>query len=133
MDVTMIKYVVSLLCALFVFGGVFANDAESLLAPEPDYTKTETVQGKITSDYLKKGGGKVNIEYMPAYDEARFKYSCPTPLFEQSTAMLAIKESVEAFVKERGYYFYTYLKPDDTYYDGGTDNVVYTSYIKLLN
>ena len=128
----MLKYVVSLLCALFVFGGVFANDAESLLAPEPDYTKTETVQGKITSDYLKKGGGKVNIEYMPAYDEARFKYSCPDPLFEQSTAMLAIKESIEAFVKERGYYFYTYLKPDDTYHDGESGNVVYTSYIKLL-
>ena len=96
----MLKYVVSLLCALFVFGGIFADDAESLLAPEPDYTKTETVQGKITSDYLKKGGGQVNIEYMPAYDEARFKYSCPEPLFEQSTAMLAIKESIEAFVKE---------------------------------
>lgn len=130
----MLKYVVSLLCTLFVFGTVFATeDAESLLAPEPEYTKTESVQGKITSDYLKKGGGKVNIEYMPAYDEARFKYSCPTPLFEQSTAMLAIKESIEAFVKERGYYFYTYLKPDDTYYDGGTDNVIYTSYIKLLD
>ncbi len=130
----MLKYVVSLLCALFVFGAVFATeDAESLLAPEPDYTKTETVQGKITSDYLKKGGGKVSIEYTPAYDEARFKYSCPTPLFEQSTAMLAIKESVEAFVKERGYYFYTYLKPDDTYYDGVADTVIYTSHIKLLN
>lgn len=130
----MLKYVVSLLCTLFVFGTVFATeDAESLLAPEPEYTKTESVQGKITSDYLKKGGGKVNIEYMPAYDEARFKYSCPTPLFEQSTAMLAIKESIEAFVKERGYYFYTYLKPDDTYYDGSTDNVIYTSYIKLLD
>ncbi len=129
----MLKYVVSLLCALFVFGGVFANeDVESLLAPEPDYTKTETVQGKITSDYLKKGGGKVAIEYMPAYDEARFKYSCPTPLFEQSTAMLAIKESIEAFVRERGYYFYTYLKPDDTYYDGTSNTVIYTSYIKLL-
>lgn len=127
----MLKYVVSLLCALFVFGGIFADDAESLLAPEPDYTKTETVQGKITSDYLKKGGGQVNIEYMPAYDEARFKYSCPEPLFEQSTAMLAIKESIEAFVKERGYYFYTYLRPDDTSYGG--DNVVYTSYIKLLD
>ncbi len=127
----MLKYVVSLLCALFVFGGIFADDAESLLAPEPDYMKTETVQGKITSDYLKKGGGQVNIEYMPAYDEARFKYSCPEPLFEQSTAMLAIKESIEAFVKERGYYFYTYLRPDDTSYGG--DNVVYTSYIKLLD
>lgn len=127
----MLKYVVSLLCALFVFGCIFADDAESLLAPEPDYMKTETVQGKITSDYLKKGGGQVNIEYMPAYDEARFKYSCPEPLFEQSTAMLAIKESIEAFVKERGYYFYTYLRPDDTSYGG--DNVVYTSYIKLLD
>ncbi len=127
----MLKYVVSLLCALFVFGGIFADDAESLLAPEPDYMKTETVQGKITSDYLKKGGGQVNIEYMPAYDEARFKYSCPEPLFEQSTAMLAIKESIEAFVKERGYYFYTYLRPDDTSYGG--DSVVYTSYIKLLD
>ena len=84
-------------------------------------------------DYLKKGGGKVTIEYMPAYDEARFKYSCPTPLFEQSTAMLAIKECIESFVRERGYYFYTYLKPDDTYYDGGANTVIYTSYIKLLN
>ena len=58
----MLKYVVSLICVLFVLSGVFAiEDAEALLAPEPEYTKTETIQGKITSDYLKKGGGKVTI------------------------------------------------------------------------
>ena len=128
----MVKYVVSLLCTLFVFGGAFATDTESLLAPEPDYTKTEIVQGKIISDYLKKGGGTVSIEYMPAYDEARFKYSCSTPLFEQSTAMLAIKESIHSFIKERGYYFYSYLTQGDIRYDGDSNTTIYTAYIKLL-
>ena len=97
-----------------------------------DQLKIETLEGKISSQDLKKVG-KVVIEYMPAHDEARFIYMCPSALFEQSNAMLAIKESIAAFIKERGYYFYTYTKSDDTRFDKESKTAIYTSYVKLLH
>ena len=58
---------------------------------------------------------------------------CPSALFEQSTAMLAIKESIASFIKERGYYFYTYMKSDNTRFDKESKTAIYTSYVKLLH
>jgi len=110
----------------------FADDALRLLEEPVDPTHIEVIKGQIISDYLKKAAS-VTIEYMPAHDEARFIYTCPSALFEQSNAMLAIKECVSSFIKDRGYYFYTYLKADDTRYANNGDSAVYTSYIKLLH
>lgn len=101
-------------------------------AEETDQSSlVEIVKGEIISDELKKVG-QVTIQYMPAYDEARFIYSCPTALFDQSTAMLAVKESISSFIKDRGYYFYTYLKQDDIRY-GDNKQTTYTSYVQLLH
>ena len=126
------KRLICFFCTLVVCIGVFAGEVEELLAPEPNYTAVEKVEGKVTTEELKKVG-TVRIEYMAAFDEARVIYTCPTPLFEQSNAMKAISESIKNFVKERGYYFYTYLKADLTNYNGDTNTVDYTSYIKLLD
>lgn len=94
-------------------------------------SQIEIVKGEIVTDELKKVG-QVTIQYMPAYDEARFIYSCPTPLFDQSIAMLAIKEAISSFIKDRGYYFYIYLKQDDTRYNNDKQTT-YTSYVQLLH
>lgn len=120
-------------CFVFVFSvSVFAQNTEYQIPDTSDLLKVEIVEGKISSEDLKKVG-KVAIEFMPAFDEARFVYVCPAPLFEQSTAMLAIKESIASFIKDRGYYFYTYLKSDDTRYDSETKTAIYTSYVQLLH
>lgn len=117
-------------CLLFV---CFVSYAQEYDIPEAvDPLRIEVVQGKIISEDLKRTGSVV-IEFLPAYDEARFVYRCPTPLFEQSSAMLAIKEAVSSFVKERGYYYYTYLKSDDTRFDPNSQSAIYTSYIQLLH
>ncbi|AEE17737.1 hypothetical protein [Treponema brennaborense] len=119
----------SFLCFLLcvsAFSGIYAEEAEDLLKQPIDPTKVEVIQQK-------KDVATITIEYMPAHDEARFIYTCPTVLFEQSAAMTAIKESATAFVKERGYYFYTYIRADDTRYDNTKKTAIYTSYIKLLH
>lgn len=124
------KYILCVLYILIV--GMFSFAQDSTASDTDKYMQVEIVQGSITTPELKKVG-TVTIEYMPAYDEARVIYTCPTPLFEQSTAMLANKESILAFIKERGYYYYSFLKADDTRYNGETNMAVYTSYIKLLH
>lgn len=73
------------------------------------------------------------IEYIPYTDEARFIYSCPSGLFEQGKAMNYIKERAVRFTKERGYFFYTYTRPDMTRYDNENKIASYTSYIKFLH
>lgn len=126
------KKILIVFCLIFMCFGAFAQDGYVAFSEEQDPFKIELIQGNIISEDLKKGG-KVVIEFMPAYDEARVVYTCPTPLFEQSIAMLAIKESITSFIKERGYYFYTYLKSDDTKFDAEKRTAIYTSYIQLLH
>ena len=74
----------------------------------------------------------MTIEYIPSIDEARFIYSCPSGLFERGEAISAIKERATDFTKERGYFFYTYIRPDVTRYDNERKTAVFTSFIKFL-
>lgn len=75
----------------------------------------------------------MTIEYIPSLDEARFIYSCPSGLFERGEAIRAVKERATDFTKERGYFFYTYIRPDVTRYDNERKMAVFTSFIKFLN
>lgn len=126
------KYIVAFCLVSILSFSAFAQ-SEGYQMPEPaELLKVEIVDGEITSADLRQTG-TVAIEFMPAFDEARFVYMCPAPLFEQSTAMLAIKEAITNFIKSRGYYFYTYLKSDDTRYDSETKTAIYTSYVQLLH
>ncbi|MBR5867345.1 MAG: hypothetical protein IKZ04_05485 [Spirochaetaceae bacterium] len=121
------------LCFLSILAfSAFGQSGTVQKSESSDSLKIETIEGKISSQDLKKGG-KVVIEFMPSHDEARFIYMCPSALFEQSTAMLAIKESIASFIKDRGYYFYTYMKSDNTRFDKESKTAIYTSYVKLLH
>ena len=71
--------------------GVVVNECATDLVVPSEEAKKAKIMG------VAKKVGKVAIEFMPAFDEARFVYVCPAPLFEQSTAMLAIKESIASF------------------------------------
>lgn len=73
------------------------------------------------------------IEYTASLDEAHFIYTCPAALFDQSEAAEAIKERAILFTKERGYFFYTYYKPDVTKFDNTRNVATHTSFIKFLN
>ncbi len=75
----------------------------------------------------------MTIEYIPSLDEARFIYSCPSGLFERGEAIKTVKERAMEFTKERGYFFYTYIRPDVTRYDNERKTAVFTSFIKFLN
>ncbi|MCM1321314.1 MAG: hypothetical protein NC041_00740 [Bacteroides sp.] len=75
----------------------------------------------------------MTIEFIPSVDEARFIFSCPAGLFDQGEAVKSIKERAVLFTKERGYFFYTYIRPDVTKYDNTGKTAVYTSFIKFLN
>lgn len=73
------------------------------------------------------------IEFIPSLDEARFIYTCPAGTFEMGEAMKTIKERATNFTKDRGYFFYTYLRPDVTRYDNEKKTASFTSFIKFLN
>lgn len=75
----------------------------------------------------------MTIEFIPSLDEARFIYTCPAGSFELGEAMKTIKERASNFTKERGFFFYTYLRPDVTRYDNEKKLASYTSFIKFLN
>ncbi|NLM00894.1 MAG: hypothetical protein GX220_05520 [Treponema sp.] len=75
----------------------------------------------------------MTIEFLPSLDEARFIYTCPAGLFEHGEAMKVIKERAANFTRERGYFFYTYLRPDVTRYDNEKKLASYTAFIKFLD
>lgn len=126
------KVFASILFVMCITIGAFAQESKDILAKDPNYTEIEIVEGKVTSEYLKRNQGTVTIEYLAAYDEARVIYSCPMELFEQSVAMLSVEESIKTFIKERGYYLYHYLRPDLPQYNNEKGTVDYIVFIELL-
>lgn len=74
----------------------------------------------------------MTIEFIPSLDEARFIYSCPAGMFDRGEAIKSVKERATLFTKERGYFFYTYLRPDVTRYDNEKKLATYTSFVKFL-
>jgi hypothetical protein len=107
-------------CLLFVAASVTAQEDA-----EQDPAKVEVIEEKQERNVT------ITIEYVPITDEARITYKCPTGLFDQGAAMNASKNRASTFVKDKGYYFYTYIKPDVTIYDNAARYTEYTSFIKF--
>ena len=112
------------LCVCFLFAA--ASVAAQEEAEQDDVAKVEVIQEQQERNVT------MLIEYTPVTDEARITYKCPSGLFDQGTAMNAIKTRAAAFTKEKGYYFYTYIKPDVTKYDNAARIAEYTSFIRFL-
>ncbi len=80
----------------------------------------------------------MTIEFLPATGEAFFTFSVNMDLFEQSDAMIAIRDRAEKFMEERqgangqrAYYAYSYRGADSTQYDAVNNTVHYTSRIRF--
>lgn len=115
---------------LLASGAIFAVET----TPTTTTTTTETAEQQQTEVIVEKSKiSTITIEFMPSIDEARFIFSCPSTLFEQGEAMNTIKERVMQFTKERGYFFYTYIRQDVTRYDNEKKIATCTSFIKFLN
>jgi hypothetical protein len=97
-----------------------ANDPSTIEVIEEQVTLT----GNLTAT--------VKIEFIPLTEEARFFYTCATTLFDQGAAMNTIKERLAKFIKEKGYNFYTYQRPDETKFDYEAKRTTYISYVRLL-
>lgn len=63
------KVFASILFVMCITVGVFAQESKDILAKDPNYTEIEIVEGKVTSEYLKRNQGTVTIEYLAAYDK----------------------------------------------------------------
>lgn len=136
------KIAVTAMLLLIVCFSIFAQDAAETnsaaqeIAPSADISSDElnsTANNQIEVITEKDRLVTMVIEFIPYTDEARFIYSCPSGLFEQGKAMNYIKERAVKFTKERGYFFYTYTRPDMTRYDNENKIASYTSYIKFLH
>lgn len=117
---------------LLILTAVFLLASGVLFAAEED-TSTNSTQQQTEVIVERDKTTTLTIEFMPSIDEARFIYSCPSTLFEQGEAMRVIKERVILFTKERGYFFYTYIRQDVTRYDNEKNMATCTSFIKFLN
>ncbi len=86
----------------------------------------------------------ITIELLPATGEAFFTFSMNSDLFEQSTAMITIRNRAEQFIKERKvenvaegeradqlYYNYSYRGADTTKFDAVNNMTHYTSRIRF--
>lgn len=136
------KIAVTVILLLALCFSIFAQDvaetnpAAQEIAPSADISSDElnsTANNQIEVITEKDRLVTMVIEFIPYTDEARFIYSCPSGLFEQGKAMNYIKERAVKFTKERGYFFYTYTRPDMTRYDNENKIASYTSYIKFLH
>lgn len=114
------------LCLLAI-GSVFSLCAQS--RDSVDWSKVDTTAVEVTTE--KDGNMTMSIEYIPTTAEARFTYSCPSEDFEQDMAMLAVRERAGSFTREKGYYSYTYTRPDETSYDYANEMTLYKCYIQL--
>lgn len=80
----------------------------------------------------------LTIEYLPSTGEAVFTFTIKRDMFEQSDAMIAIRDRAQAFLVEtkendvQKYYHYIYRGPDQTKYDGAKNQVHYISRIRFL-
>ncbi len=122
---------------LVVMSLVFAGFAQI-----PDNLNVETISEEGRTDeslpYL------MTIEFLPATGEAFFTFSMNSDLFEQSTAMITIRNRAEQFLEERRvenvaegeradqlYYSYNYRGADSTKYDYVNNTTHYTSRIRF--
>lgn len=127
------KKLYSLVGILFCFFAVYAQtntdtDNNSTTAK----TRTQTINELTETIIEKEPLYTLTISYTKSIDEAYFAYSINSALFEQGDAMKAIRLRIDKFVKEHGYYFYTYIGADVTKYDNANEVATYTSHIKLL-
>ncbi len=107
----------------------------------PNNLNVETVSEEGKTDeglpYL------MTIQLLPATGEAFFTFSMNTDLFEQSTAMITIRNRIEQFMLERKvpsvngsvedqeYYGYNYRGADVTKFDNVNSMTHYTSLIRF--
>ncbi len=108
----------------------------------PENLNVETISEQGMTDesfpYL------ITIELLPATGEAFFTFSMNSDLFEQSTAMITIRNRAEQFLKERKvenvaegeradqlYYSYNYRGADTTKFDAVNNMTHYTSRIRF--
>jgi len=122
------KKIFSILIVLLCSFAIFSQETTS----KNEQTTADKLAA-LTSTTVEKGDVyTITINYMQSMDEAYFTYSTNSALFEQSEAMKAIRSSVENFIKDHGYYFYTYLGADVTKYDNVNELALYTSHFKFL-
>ncbi len=128
------KTILLLVVMMFVMSVGFAQIPENL--------NVETISEQGTTDesfpYL------MTIEFLPATGEAFFTFTMHSDLFEQSTAMITIRNRAEQFIEERKaenvaegeradqmYYSYSYRGADTTKYDAVNNMTHYTSRIRF--
>lgn len=98
---------------------------EDTLANTTEIINMEVLEQKIDRTTT------VTIQYYPLLKEARFIYTTSSATFETGKALQTIREQLEIFMKERGYYHYSYTRKDDTKYDNKQNKAIYTSFFSF--
>jgi hypothetical protein len=124
------------MCLLIASSVVISQTAPATSAPVfPADTSGEPAKIEVSEEQVTLTGNltaAVKIEFIPVTEEARIYYTCATSLFDQGAAMNTIKDRLATFVKEKGSYFYTYQKPDETKFDYEAKKTTYISYVRFL-
>ena len=115
------KKIFAILACMTALTCFYAQDSvDDIVNPKNPMDRTITVivpeNQRLTTnpETGKQKPASVKIEYIENYDEARIYYTCLDVAFEKSEAMITIADIIEDFMKEHGYFKYTYLKRDKT-------------------
>ncbi len=73
----------------------------------------------------------ITIEYIKAFDEARFIYTIPASLFDKADTIEKINQRASLFIRENGYYFYNRIQDDVVRYDNVKNIATYTATMKF--
>ena len=73
----------------------------------------------------------IAIEYTEMLSEARFIYSCDSRIFDERDAIKIVRERLINFMKEKGYFHYSYLRPTITKTDYANHKTYFYSFVLL--
>ncbi|OJF76463.1 MAG: hypothetical protein BKP49_07130 [Treponema sp. CETP13] len=121
-------FITILVCIFSVFAQTSTNNEVA-----NSETRTQAINELTQTTVEKEDLYTLTISYTESIDEAYFTYTINSSLFEQGEAMKVLRLRIDKFVKEHGYYFYTYLGADVTKYDNTKELAIYTSHIKFLS
>lgn len=116
------KKILAILACMAAVSCFYAQDKEvdDIVNPKNPMDRTVTViepeNQRLTTnpETGKEKPAKVRIEFIENYDEAHIYYTCMDVAFEKTDAMITVADIIEDFMKEHGYFHYTYTKRDKT-------------------
>lgn len=134
--------ILSILLFLIILGTIFSDDSIKFnerktntlvqYVDDNDYLETEKLTYIVNNNPAYDS--LITIYYYKSFDEARIIYSILYRTYDQSEAVIQVRDHLRKFIKEKGFLGYEYLRKDTTKLrktDDGQIYIDYTAYVRF--